>query len=97
MTRTSLLLMTVLAGTSAAQPRSAGVASPNQLTAAERFKDGFAAGENRQVFEHRLPPIAVAGGLHRAALERAAELVDDQRRQRFPFHVFDRFPYLIHQ
>src|SRR5215471_3001948 len=49
---------------------------------AEVLGDQFAAREDRDVLEHRLAAIAEAGGLHGADLERAAELVDDERRER---------------
>ncbi len=39
------------------------------------------------VAEHRLAAIAEAGGLHGTDVEHAAELVDDQQRQRFAFDV----------
>ena len=55
---------------------------------AQVLHDRFAAGEDRDVFEHRLAAIAVAGRLHRADVQDAAELVDDQRRQRLAFDVF---------
>ena len=42
----------------------------------------------RDVFQHGLAAIAVAGSLDGTALERAAELVDDQRGQGFAFDVF---------
>ena len=38
------------------------------------------------VFEHRLAAIAEAGSLHRASVQRAAQLVDHQSGQRFAFH-----------
>ena len=46
------------------------------------------AGQDREVFQHRLATIAEARGLHRRHLQRAAELVHDQGRERFAFHVF---------
>src|SRR5262249_60600993 len=49
---------------------------------AEVFRDGLATGESRDVFEHRLAAVAEARRLHRGRVQRAAELVDDQRRQR---------------
>ena len=54
---------------------------------AEVLEDRLAAGESRDVFEHRLAAIAVARRLHRAHLQDALELVDDQRRQGFAFDV----------
>ena len=55
---------------------------------AEVFGDGLAAGQGRDIFEHRLATIAEAGSLNRGALQGAAQLVDHQRRQRFAFDVF---------
>ena len=40
------------------------------------------------VAQHRLAAVAEAGGLHRTDVEHAAELVDDQQRQRFALDVF---------
>src|SRR5438270_2763541 len=50
--------------------------------------DGLAAGQYRDVFQHGLAAVAEARGLHRGALQRAAQLVDHQSRQRFAFHLF---------
>ena len=47
----------------------------------------LAAGQDGDVLEHRLAPIAEAGRLHRRDLEPAAQLVDDQRRQRLALDV----------
>jgi hypothetical protein len=55
---------------------------------AEVFGDELAAGEDRDVFEHRLAAIAEAGSLHRADVDVAAELVDDEGGERFAFDVF---------
>jgi len=55
---------------------------------AEVFEDGLAAGEHGDVFEHGLAAVAVAGGLDGGALERAAQLVDHQRRQGLAFDLF---------
>src|SRR6202521_3548397 len=54
---------------------------------AEVFCDGLAAREGGDVFEHGLAAVAEARGLDGGALQRAAELVDDQSRQRFAFDV----------
>ena len=54
---------------------------------AEVLGDGLAAGQDGDVFEHRLPAIAVAGRLDRGDLQRAAQLVDDERRQRLALDV----------
>ena len=56
--------------------------------AAEALEDRLAAGEEGDVFEHRLAAVAVAGGLDGAAPEGAAELVDHQRGQGLAVDVF---------
>src|SRR5262249_31940995 len=53
----------------------------------EVFADQSAAGEHRDVFQHRLPTIAEARSFDRANLQRAAQFVHDQGRKRFAFHV----------
>ena len=55
---------------------------------AEVFADDLAAGDDGDVFEHRLAAIAEARRLHGRNLEAAAQLVDDERRQRFAFDFF---------
>ena len=55
---------------------------------AQIFADQRAAGEHGDVAEHGLAAIAEAGRLDGADVEHAAELVDDQRRQRFAFDIF---------
>ena len=50
------------------------------------FHDRLAAGQDRDVFEHRLAAIAEARSLHGAGVQRAAQLVDHQGGQRFAFH-----------
>ena len=55
---------------------------------AEFFGDDRTAGEDRDVFQHGLAPIAEARRLDGAGLEDAADVVDDQRRQRFAVDVF---------
>ncbi len=47
-----------------------------------------AAGQDGDVFEHRLAAIAEAGGLHGSRLQRAAQLVHHQGRERFAFDIF---------
>ena len=47
----------------------------------------LAAGEDRDVLEHRLAAIAEARRLDRRDLQRAAQLVDDERRQRLALDV----------
>src|SRR5262249_6362665 len=49
---------------------------------AEILGDRVAAGERRDVLQHRLAAITEARRLDRAHGERAAQLVDDQRRER---------------
>src|SRR5215831_18973976 len=49
----------------------------------EVFADQSAAGEHRDVFQHRLATIAETGSFDRADLQRAAQFVNDQSRQRF--------------
>src|SRR5436190_10037522 len=48
---------------------------------ADLFADDLAAGEDGHVLQHRLAAVAEARCLDRDALERAADLVDDQRRE----------------
>ena len=45
---------------------------------ADLLGDDLAAGEDGHVLEHRLAPLAEAGGLDGDRLERAADLVDDE-------------------
>ena len=54
---------------------------------AEVLGDGLAAGQDRDVFEHRLAAIAEARRLDGDGLQRAAQLVDDERRQRLTVDV----------
>ena len=54
---------------------------------AEVLGDHRAAGEYGDILEHRLAPVAEAGGLDRHDLEAAAQLVDDQRRKRLALDV----------
>src|SRR2546427_7187465 len=49
--------------------------------------DGLAAGERGDVLEHGLAAIAEAGRLDGRRVQRAAQLVDDERRQRFALDV----------
>ena len=55
---------------------------------AEVFGDALAAGEDGDVFHHGLAAVAEARGLHGADVERAAQLVHDQGRERFAFDFF---------
>ena len=54
---------------------------------AEVFGDGLAAGEDGDVVEHGLAAIAEAGSLDGSDVQRAAQLVDDQGRERFALDV----------
>ena len=55
---------------------------------AEVFGDGLAAGQDGDVLQHGLATIAEARSLHGSNVQRAAQLVDDEGRERFAFHVF---------
>src|ERR1043166_1020965 len=55
---------------------------------AEILGNGFATGEDGDIFEHSLATIAEAGSLNRGALQRAAQLIHHESRQRFTFDVF---------
>src|SRR4051812_24126587 len=54
---------------------------------ADLFADDLATGQDRHVLQHRLAAVAEAGRLDRDALERAADLVHDQRRERLTLDV----------
>src|SRR5271170_3522973 len=54
---------------------------------AEVLGDHGAAGEDRDVLQHRLAPIAEAGRLDGPDLEAAAQLVDDERGERFTLDI----------
>ena len=54
---------------------------------AELLGDDLAAGQDGDVLQHPLAPVTEAGGLDRGRVERAPELVDDQRRQRLALDV----------
>ena len=54
---------------------------------AQVLADHRAAGEDGHVAEHRLAAVAEPGGLDRGDVEHAAELVDDQGRQRLALDV----------
>src|SRR6202035_3926391 len=55
---------------------------------AEFVRDQLAAGQDRDVFQHRLAAIAETGRLDGGDLHGAAQAVDDQRRQRLALDVF---------
>jgi chaperonin GroL len=54
---------------------------------AEVFKDGPATGENRDVFHHGFPTVAISRRLDGTYLEGATEFVHDQRRKSVAFEV----------
>src|SRR5690606_36946644 len=54
---------------------------------AELFGNDLTARQRRDIAQHRLAAVAEARCLNRNARERAAQLVDDQRRLRFAFDV----------
>ena len=55
---------------------------------AEIFRDGLAASQLRDVFEHGLAAIAEARGLHGRDIQRATQLVHDQGRECFAVYIF---------
>src|SRR5581483_8282248 len=55
---------------------------------AEVFGDRLAAGKYRDVLQHGFAAVAEARRFDGADLKGAAQLVDDERRQRFAFNVF---------
>ena len=55
--------------------------------AADVFTDDSAAGQNGQVFEHRLAAVAEAGGLDGQDIDGAAELVDNEGCQSFAVDI----------
>src|SRR5258707_8091959 len=55
---------------------------------AEIFRDRLAAGQNRDVLQHRLAAIAEARSLHSGNLEAATQTVDDEGSERLAFDVF---------
>ena len=54
---------------------------------ADLFGDDLTTGEDRHVLQHRLAALAEAGGLHGSRLERAADLVDDERGESLALDV----------
>jgi len=54
---------------------------------AEVFGDGLAAGQDRDVLQHGLATITKARSLDGSDVQRAAQLVHDEGRERFAFHV----------
>src|SRR3954470_11705520 len=65
---------------------------------AEVFADHGSAGERRDVGQHCLAAITKAGRLHGTHVEHAAELIDDERRERLAFDILsddhERLPLL---
>ena len=55
---------------------------------AEILADRLAAGQDRDVLQHRLATITEARGLHGDGAERATDLVYDERRECFAFDIF---------
>src|SRR5690606_17543648 len=55
---------------------------------AKVFADRGATGQDGDVFEHGLAAVTEAGGFHGCHLEAAAQLVDDERCERFAFDIF---------
>ena len=55
---------------------------------AQFFGNDLAAGQNCNVLQHRLAAVAKTGRLDRAAFQDAAQMIDDQGRQRLAFDVF---------
>ena len=68
-----------------ARPRSLSVTFSSLRPSSSAIT--LAAGEDRDVLEHRLAAIAEARRLHRGAVQRAADLVHHQRRQRLALDV----------
>ena len=68
-----------------ARPRSSSVDAIEP--AADLLGDDLAAGEDGDVAQHLLAAVAEARRLDRQDVERAAQLVDDQRSQRLAVHV----------
>ncbi|GAK50203.1 hypothetical protein U14_01430 [Candidatus Moduliflexus flocculans] len=60
----------------------------------------LAVGQNGNVFQHRFAAVAEARRFHGGHIQRAAQFVDHEGRQRFAFHVFrdnhERFAHARH-
>ena len=52
------------------------------------FHDRLAASQDRDILQHGFAAVAEARGLHGASIQRAAQLVHDQRCQCLAFHIF---------
>ena len=68
-----------------ARPRSSSVTFSSLMPRSSLID--LAAGQDGDVLEHGLAAVAEARGLHGADLQRAAQLVDDQRRERLALDV----------
>ena len=55
---------------------------------AQVFGHGLAAGQDRDILQHGLAPVAEARGLYGHSLQRATQLVDHQGGQRLAFNIF---------
>ena len=62
---------------------------------AQLIRDDLAAGQHGDILQHGLAAIAKARSLDRDASERAAQLVDDQRRQRLALDVLSDYQQLL--
>ena len=54
---------------------------------ASLFHDRLAASQDTDILQHRLATVTKAWSLHRASVQCAAQLIDNQGGQRFAFHV----------
>ena len=59
---------------------------------AKVFHDRLTTGEDGDIFEHGLATIAITGGLHRAHIQNAAQLVHHQRGEGFTFNILGDIP-----
>ena len=80
-----IVVSSLVETTRRARPRSSSV-DALQL-AADLLGDDLAAGEDGDVAQHLLAAVAEAGGLDRQDVDRAAQLVDHERRQRLAVDV----------
>ncbi len=55
---------------------------------AEIFRDRLAAGEDRDILQHRFPSIAESRSLHGRNLQGAAQFVDYESCERFALNIF---------
>ena len=80
-----IVVSSLFATTRRARPRSATVAVSSLQ--ADVLRDERAAGQDRDVFEHRLAAVAEARRLHGEDVDRAAQLVHHQGGERFAVDV----------